>query len=207
MTSKAYVPAPTDREVAWEPGPRTDRARKRLLEGAHEAFLSRGYGGARISDITDAAAMSRASFYVYFPSKQDALLALGAESAAAARDRLRRLRAVPAAWTDDDLRQWLGLWFEQLDRFGAFDRLWVQEAPEELKATGLAMERRHALSLGKELERLRGWSAGDPRLLGVAFSASVNGLWHHYRREPDLDGRDAVLDALVDTSKLFLGSR
>ena len=141
---------------------------------------------------------------MYFPSKQDALLALGAESAAAGAARLRLVRAIPTDWTDDHLRPWLGEWFDQLDRFGAFDRLWVQEAPDDLRATGLAMERRHARDLGKELERLRGRPAGDPMLLGIAFSAAVNGLWHHYRRAPDLDGRDPVLDAVVDTAKLFL---
>jgi len=204
MPPPVHVPTPADRQPAWQAGPRTDRARQRLLEGAHEAFLAKGYAGARISDITSAAGMSRASFYVYFPSKQDAFLALGSESAAAGAARLRLVRAIPTAWTEDHLRHWLGEWLDQLDRFGAFDRLWVQEAPDDLREIGLTMERRHARALGKELERLRGQPAGDPTLLGVAFSAAVNGLWHHYKRAPDLDGRDALLDALVDTAKLFL---
>lgn len=204
MSRPVHIPSPTDREPTWEPGPRTDRARQRLLEGARAAFLAKGYGGARISDITSAAGMSRASFYVYFPSKQDAFLALGTESAGAGSMRIRLVRAVPTDWTESDLRVWLAEWLEQLDRFGAFDRLWVQEAPEELRSTGLALERRHARDLGKELERLRGEPAGDPTLLGVALSAAVNGLWHHYMRAPEIDGRDALLEAVVDVTKMFL---
>src|SRR5579859_563267 len=107
MSRQVHVPSPADREPTWRAGPRTDRARQRLLEGAHEAFLAKGYGGARISDITNAAGMSRASFYVYFPSKQDAFLALGSESAAAGAVRIRLVRAIPTDWTESDLRQWV----------------------------------------------------------------------------------------------------
>ena len=204
MPRPVQVPPPADRKPTWQPGPRTDRARLRLLVGAREAFLAKGYGGTRISDITSAAGMSRASFYVYFPSKHDVFLTLGTESAAASARQLRLVRSIPTDWAEHHLRHWLGEWFDQLDRFGAFDRLWVQEAPDDLRATGLAMERRHARQLGKELERLRGRPAGDPTLLGIALSAAVNGLWHHYRRAPDLDGRDAAMDAAVEATTLFV---
>ncbi|GAA4554399.1 TetR/AcrR family transcriptional regulator [Pseudonocardia xishanensis] len=51
---------------------RTDaETRKRLLEAAAQTFREHGYAKASIAKITEAAGLSRASFYVYFTSREE----------------------------------------------------------------------------------------------------------------------------------------
>jgi AcrR family transcriptional regulator len=45
--------------------------RKRLLRAAADVFTTQGYAGSSIARITEAAGVSRASFYVYFKSRED----------------------------------------------------------------------------------------------------------------------------------------
>jgi AcrR family transcriptional regulator len=165
-------------------------------------FLERGYAGATVSHIVTAAGVSRASFYVYFPSKRDVFLALGVDSLEATAAWRRALRAVPSGWTDRDLRVWLEAWFDHLERYGAFERLWRQQAPDALKALGIAAEQRSATELGNELARLRGRDDGDAVLRGIGFASLVEGLWYFHRRA-NLD-RERTADALVDAARLFL---
>lgn len=202
MSKRLQPPQPAEREPSWNPGPRTDRARERLLTAAERVFLDRGYTGATVSDIVTAAGVSRASFYVYFPSKRDVFLALGVDSLAATAAWRRALRAVPPQWVEQDLRQWLEAWFDHLEQFGAFERLWRQQAPDELKALGIAAEQRSAAELGAQLARIRGNDDSDPQLRGVAFASLVEGLWYFHRRA-NL-GREQILTALLDATRLFL---
>lgn len=203
MNKRLRPPQPVERQPAWSPGPRTDRARERLLAAAEQTFLERSYAGATIKDIVTTAGVSRASFYVYFPSKRDVFLALGVDSLAASAAWRGALRAVPSDWTESDLRTWLEAWFDHLERYGAFERLWRQQAPAELKALGVSAERRSAAELGDELARLRGEEDGDAVLRGVAFASLVEGVWYFHRRA-NLDRERTVL-ALVEAARSFLG--
>jgi len=203
VNKRLRPPQPVERQPAWSPGPRTDRARERLLAAAEQTFLERSYAGATIKDIVTTAGVSRASFYVYFPSKRDVFLALGVDSLAASAAWRGALRAVPSDWTESDLRTWLEAWFDHLERYGAFERLWRQQAPAELKALGVSAERRSAAELGDELARLRGEEDGDAVLRGVAFASLVEGVWYFHRRA-NLDRERTVL-ALVEAARSFLG--
>jgi len=53
-----------------------ERQRTRLVLAAGEAFVSLGYATATVADILKLAGMSRRSFYEFFTSKEDVLLAL-----------------------------------------------------------------------------------------------------------------------------------
>jgi TetR/AcrR family transcriptional regulator, ethionamide resistance regulator len=195
-------PEPAERQPSWNAGPRTDRARERLLAAAERVFLERGYAGTTVSHIVTAAGVSRASFYVYFPSKRDVFLALGVDSLEASTAWRRALRAVPSHWTDRDLAKWLEAWFDHFEQYGAFERLWRQQAPDELKALGIAAEERSAAVLGNELARLRGRDDGDAVLRGIGFTSLVEGLWYFHRRANVDRGRTVA--ALVDAARLFL---
>ena len=50
--------------------------RARLIEAAADVFARDGFPGASIERVTDAAGLSRGSFYAHFESKDDLLLAL-----------------------------------------------------------------------------------------------------------------------------------
>ena len=60
---------PILRQPAAELGTRARRTIDLILQATGELIMARGYGGARIDDIVQAAGVSRASFYTYFPSK------------------------------------------------------------------------------------------------------------------------------------------
>lgn len=202
VNKRLELPQPAERQPAWNPGPRTDRARERLLAAAERVFLERGYAGATVGQIVAAAGVSRASFYVYFPSKRDVFLALGVDSLEATTAWRRALRSISSEWTDRDLRMWLDAWFDHLEQYGAFERLWRQQAPDALKALGVAAEQRSAAELGNELARLRGRDDGDAVLRGIGFASLVEGLWYFHRRAK-LD-RERTVTALVDAARLFL---
>ena len=148
---------PTLRQPAPELGTRARRTIDLILQATGDLIMARGYGGARIDDIAQAAGISRASFYTYFPSKRDALLMLGAD-AGSAFDRL--LDTLPRKIDDDErlasLTTWVQGYFAFMDEYGTFIVAWSQAAheDEELRQAGL---RRHLASCrraGRALETL-----------------------------------------------------
>jgi AcrR family transcriptional regulator len=64
-----------------------EAGRDRLLKGARRCFSDKGYGGASVQDIADAAGVSIGSFYKYVRAKED-LLCLMAE---ASHERMRNV--------------------------------------------------------------------------------------------------------------------
>lgn len=68
---------------AWSTREKLDRensvTRARLLGAARSVFERRGYARTTVAGITAAAEVSRATFYVYFASKEDVFAVLAAE--------------------------------------------------------------------------------------------------------------------------------
>ena len=60
-----------------ELGPRAQRTVARIIQATREVFLTRGYAGTTVDEIANIADVSRASFYTYFPTKREVLLAVG----------------------------------------------------------------------------------------------------------------------------------
>ncbi|MGR6075306.1 TetR/AcrR family transcriptional regulator [Achromobacter xylosoxidans] len=90
---------------------RTKPAEVRLdeLMGAAQAlFLEKGVEATTISEITEAAGVAKGTFYVYFPSKQEMLVALGERYV---REFVERLERAVAACAENDwegrLRAWI----------------------------------------------------------------------------------------------------
>jgi AcrR family transcriptional regulator len=55
---------------------RTEATRSRLLRNARTVFEKRGYGGASVADIVNAAGVARGTFYVHFGSKREIFVAV-----------------------------------------------------------------------------------------------------------------------------------
>jgi len=57
-------------------GDKSNRTRAQLLESAKQVFLDKGYHDAKVVDIIERAGCGHGTFYDYFKSKEDVLLAL-----------------------------------------------------------------------------------------------------------------------------------
>ena len=79
QNGESFLTPATLRQPADALGPRAQRTIVRIIEATREVFLTRGYSGTTIDEIARVADVSRASFYTYFPSKREVLLAVGAE--------------------------------------------------------------------------------------------------------------------------------
>ncbi|GAA1450046.1 hypothetical protein GCM10009641_81600 [Mycobacterium cookii] len=90
--------------------------RERLVAAGYETFIKSGYSATAIRDITDAADVNRATFYLHFAGKSELFLAVIehqlARSAFAHWDTLDAAltsgsRASIRAWLEDAARWWL----------------------------------------------------------------------------------------------------
>jgi AcrR family transcriptional regulator len=167
------------RQPADELGPRAQRTIARIIEATREVFLTHGYSGTTIDEIARAADVSRASFYTYFPSKREVLLAVGARSV---KDTSQLLRRLPAEGTTlAGLRGWVHDFFVMLDRHGSFAFAWTQAALEDDDIRTVGMESHVALS--RQFGEMLAQSAGEPRTdvveLGIAMFSLLERSWSY----------------------------
>jgi AcrR family transcriptional regulator len=131
----------TPRSPAPELGPRATKTIHRILDATRSVFLTKGYAGTTIDEIARQADISRASFYTYFPTKRDVLLALGADSAAIAEAYVQRFLDHDGALALEDMRRFVDGLFDLLDVHGAFATSWTQAALEDSRIREAGMHR------------------------------------------------------------------
>ena len=179
------VPAPVTpqlRQPGSVLGPRANRTITAILDATRQIFLVRGYAGT-IDEIAKAAGISRGSFYTYFPSKRDVLLALGANTLNAGRQAVKALAGFPAGWQLEDLEEWVGDYLEMLEEHGSFAFAWTQAAheDEEIRQAGMRGHLELCRRMGLALASLRDEPARDPVESGlVAFSMLERG-WAYWQ--------------------------
>jgi AcrR family transcriptional regulator len=196
--------APQLRRAAAAPGPRAQRTIDRILATTKEILLTRGYAGTTIDDLTRSAGISRASFYTYFPSKRDVLLALGMNAHRDARAVIARLGEVGGDWTLADLRTWIAEYFALLDLHGSFALAFIQAAheDEELLRAGRPNLMNLARRLGLIMDALRGHPTGDPTLQGLLATSMLDRMWWLWR----LEQVQVEMDELLDNTALALAA-
>jgi AcrR family transcriptional regulator len=170
-----------------------------ILEAALQLFAERGYDGASVSDIADAAGITKAVVYDHFASKRDIhieliraetdrILTRSAQAFAAADGEYERLRAV----TD--------VYFKNA-RERPFTRLFLAPAPAgdpEIGAAQLEAERRATLTLAALIMEMRP-HADPPRaeMAAAMCRGALNALgawWDEHPRVP----RRQVVDLAVE---------
>jgi AcrR family transcriptional regulator len=162
------------------------RTKARILKEAERLMLEKGYDATTINDITEAAGIRRASFYTYFTSKQDVLLAIGHDAEEAGIIATEGLRRLSSHSSIDDIAQWVDEYFEFWDEHGAFVYAAYQAAygEPELRDWSLNSEMTGAQILGQALVKLRGGKrlpGVDPLVQGLALQSMIERFWYHWR--------------------------
>ena len=114
------------RSPAKTMGPRALRTSGLIKERAREVFLAKGYYGTSVEEIAEAAGVSRASFYTYFPSKRDLLYSLGTDTYSALDGTSNEMRALEPTWSNDDVYEIVRIYLRFLEEHGAFMLVWSQ---------------------------------------------------------------------------------
>lgn len=169
----------TYRQPAEDLGPRAQRTIARIVEATREVFLTHGYAGATIDEIARVADVSRASFYTYFPSKREVLLAVGASSV---KDTAQMLRRLPVEGTTlPGLREWVRDFYALLDRHAAFALTWTQAAHEDdaFRAAGLETHVVLSRQFGEMLSQSAGKTRSDVVELGIAMFSLLERSWSY----------------------------
>jgi AcrR family transcriptional regulator len=191
----ALVPvSPTLRRPAKELGPRANLTIARILDATRQIFLTRGYTGTTIDEITRLANVSRASFYTYFPSKRDVLLALGADSAAAGRAVIERLVPGNRGSKDKLVLGFVREYFALLDDQGSFAFAWTQAAQEdeEIRRAGMKGHLQLCRQLGETLGLVLGRPFDNPTVHGLATFSMLERAWSYGRLYAGTIDQDAL---------------
>jgi AcrR family transcriptional regulator len=200
---------PTLRRPAPQLGRRARQTIDRILDATRAVFLAQGYGGTSIDDIARRAGISRASFYTYFPTKRDALLALGADATNGAERLVDQLGALGRAPDVDAIVTWVENYFAFLDDYGSFVLAWQQAAYEddELRAAGTKYHLMTCRHLGEQLDALRACRRGDPTSQGLLVFSMLERAWSQSRLyEGVLDAADVCANAALVIAALLSNS-
>jgi AcrR family transcriptional regulator len=167
-------------------GPRAQRTIALIMDTARDVFLAKGYHGLRIDDIAEAAGVSRATFYTYFPSKRDLLLALGQQTFEATDRALDEIDALEHGWTRDRAHELVRIYMRMLEDHGAFILVWSQATygDDELAAAGVRARLATGRRLGGLLQRVGGGAPDpddDPARVGLAVLVMIDRYWSYWR--------------------------
>ncbi len=200
-TARSSITAvtPTLRRPGVELGPRANRTIASILDATRQLLLIRGYAGSTIDEITRVAGVSRASFYTYFPSKRDVLLALGADSASQTTVLIQAIGDIPTNWSLDDLTDWVLRYFVFLEFQGSFAVAWTQAAheDEEIRVAGMKRHLSLCRQMGQALGGLGDIPVEDPVELGLAAFSMLERAWAYCQLyEGTIDTRRQVVFSL-----------
>lgn len=189
-----FLAPATLRQPSDSIGPRAARTIARIVAATREVFQVRGYAGTTVDEITRVAEVSRASFYTYFPSKREVLLAVGADAASASEALIDRLPDL--AGTIAGLTEWAGDYLRLLDVHGAFAFAWTQAAQEDddIRVAGMTRHYELCRRLGSRLFASAGRTGGDPGPAGLALMAMFERTWSYAELYTETVTREALVE-------------
>jgi AcrR family transcriptional regulator len=197
--SDAFLAPAAIRQSDRALGPRAQRTIALIIEATREVFLTRGYAGTSIDEIARLADVSRASFYTYFPSKREVLLAVGAHSASETAELIARLPGLGT--TRAGITEFTSLYFELLDRHGSFAFAWTQAAQEdaEIRTAGMRRHLRLCKEFGEALATTAGKTIGDSAVLGLTVTAMLERSWSYLQLYAERLDREEVIGRSAQT--------
>jgi AcrR family transcriptional regulator len=191
---EAFLTPAALRQPATALGPRAQRTIARILDATRDVFQSHGYSGTTVDEITRVADVSRASFYTYFPSKREVLLAVGSHSASESLAAINRLPEFSA--TRAGLAQWVAEFFDLLDVHGSFSFAWTQAAHEDetIRTNGMKGHLSLCRKLGQHLAATAGRTTDRPTELGLVANSLLERSWNYAQLYADTIDRNEVVE-------------
>jgi AcrR family transcriptional regulator len=183
-----------------------ERKRRKTFKAIHDAalrlFEERGYGAVTVADIAEAAEVSRATVFAYYPAKEDIV----AGDARFAIEGLEAQLARPDVPVVESMREWLRTlvgWMEP-------DIVLQRRLADEVPAVAAARSR-----LRRDIEAViaaalaREMGSADPlvpRLVAGSLSSALSVVEQEAAARMDNGGRaldEDEVDALFDTAVAF----
>lgn len=186
------------RQPAGDLGPKAQRTIARIIDATRTVFLTRGYAGTTIDEIARAADVSRASFYTYFESKREVLLAIGTKAADDTMEVINRLPELGT--TRAGLTRWVGEYFDLLDVHGSFSFAWTQAAHDDpdIRTMGMKGHLRLCRHLGENLAATAGRVAEQPEVSGLVAAGALERSWNYWQLYAEtVDRADVVANVSV----------
>jgi AcrR family transcriptional regulator len=145
---------------------KSDLTRQRILDAAARVFRDRGYAGARLTDIAEAAGMQAGSLYYHFASREELVEEVLRAGVQQAYDYMRgAVDALPPdASAIDRLRAAVTAHLLAVVELGDYTSANIRifgQIPEEIRKRHLRDQRKFGAYLGKLLEAAR--DAGEIR--------------------------------------------
>jgi AcrR family transcriptional regulator len=179
MTPRANPAPRATRKPA--PKPRTRPPQERLDElmtAAQELFLAHGVANTTVEQITARAGVAKGTFYLYFPSKEDVLMALGERFA---HDHLARITQALAKLRPDDFEGRLACWartgvITYLDGVALHDMLFHEARKPTRQGLVDNIVIDHLGGLLSAGNAAKAWHVEDPHLTAVFLFSGVHGM-------------------------------
>ncbi|ROL76219.1 TetR family transcriptional regulator [Pseudomonas protegens] len=189
--------------------PRTKPAEVRLEElmaAAESLFLSQGVEATTISEIVERAEVAKGTFYHYFQSKNDMLVALGQRYT---QRYLQRLELAVAACPEDDwvakVSCWIGTSVQAyLDTYRLHDIVYPNHHHHDRGNPEKNAILEQLLGLLEGGQRAGCWSLAQPGVIASLIYAGVHGATDDVIAAGEDDGR-ALAGAIVQACLRMLG--
>ncbi len=164
-----------------KPRPRTkppEERRDELMNAAQRLFLKQGVRPTTIEQITSGAKVAKGTFYLYFPSKDEVLAALGERYG---QEHLAKIKAAIAAKPEADWQEKLATWARAcatsyLDSIRLHDIVFYGSRPRTREGLVDNIVIDHLSELLCEGGEAGAWSVDDPRFTAVFLFSGLHAV-------------------------------
>jgi AcrR family transcriptional regulator len=164
-----------------KPRPRTkppEERRDELMNAAQRLFLKQGVRPTTIEQITSGAKVAKGTFYLYFPSKDEVLAALGERYG---QEHLAKIKAAIAAKPEADCQEKLATWARAcatsyLDSIRLHDIVFYGSRPRTREGLVDNIVIDHLSELLCEGGEAGAWSVDDPRFTAVFLFSGLHAV-------------------------------
>ncbi len=202
-------PSSSHERTADQPRPRTKPAEVRLEElmaAAEALFLSQGVEATTISEIVSRAEVAKGTFYHYFESKNDMLVALGQRYT---RHFLERLELAVNACPEDDWEARICSWIRAsvqvyLETYRLHDIVYPSHHHHDRGNPEKSAILQQLLGILEGGQQAGTWSLAQPEVVASLIYAGVHGATDDVIAAGEDDGR-ALAEAIVQACLRMLG--